>query len=490
MAIQPLKLQRDLEQPLHALVVVAHLLQARLAVDRLLQGDRLGRVVRDQLGDLVHLAERQPEDAADVAHRRPRLQLAEGDDLGHPVGAVFAAHVVDHRVPPLLAEIDVEIRHRDAFGVEEALEQEVELQRIKIGDGQRPGGDRAGARPTPRTDRDAPRLRPLDEIGDDEEIPRKSHCGDDTQLVVEPLAIARPGRRVGPPGGHATGEPLMGHAGQRLGLGAAGLDLGAYRQQGLAAFRHHSAALGDRQRVVAGLGQVGKQRPHRRRGLEPVLRRNAPTLRLAHQPALGDAQQSVVCLVHGGAAEEAIIGGDQRQPRLVGQHDQAGLDGTFRIRAVPLQLHRCPVGKGFCQSSQQRLGGRLLALGEQPPDRAAQSAGKENQSRRVLGDHIEPQLRPQSRFGLQKAQGRKPLQVGEPRRVLRQQHDLIGRQARRHAVARLLASQPDLAADHRLHPFRHASLAELERPEQVSGSWRSPRPASPRRVPARRFFRL
>ncbi len=56
------------------------------------------------------------------------------------------AHVVDHLVAPVLAEIDVEIRHRHALGIEEALEQQIEAQRVEIGDGQRPGHDRAGAR--------------------------------------------------------------------------------------------------------------------------------------------------------------------------------------------------------------------------------------------------------------------------------------------------------------------------------------------------------
>ena len=94
----------------------------------------------------------RPSTRPDVAHRRARLQLAEGDDLRHPVGAVFAPHVGDHLVAPVLAEIDVEIRHRHALGIEEPLEQQAEAQRVEIGDGQRPGrhraGTRAAARPT------------------------------------------------------------------------------------------------------------------------------------------------------------------------------------------------------------------------------------------------------------------------------------------------------------------------------------------------------
>ena len=71
---------------------------------------RLGRIVRDQLGDLVHLPERQPQQPA--PHRAPRRAPAawpKGDDLRHPVRPVFPAHIGDHLVAPVLAEIDVEI---------------------------------------------------------------------------------------------------------------------------------------------------------------------------------------------------------------------------------------------------------------------------------------------------------------------------------------------------------------------------------------------
>ena len=144
-AIQALDLESDLQQSRDAFVIDAHLLQTRLAVDRLLQRHRFCRVVGNQLGDLVDLAEWQPEHAADIAHRGAGLQLAEGDDLRDPVAAVFVAHVVDDAVAALLAEVDVEVGHRHALGVEEALEQQVEAQRVEIGDGQRPRGDRAGA---------------------------------------------------------------------------------------------------------------------------------------------------------------------------------------------------------------------------------------------------------------------------------------------------------------------------------------------------------
>ncbi len=74
-------------------------------------------------------------------------------------------------------------------GIEEALEQKPEADRIEIGDGERIGDERAGAGAAAGPDRNALRLRPLDEIGDDQEVAGIFHPRDDAELEVEPLAI-------------------------------------------------------------------------------------------------------------------------------------------------------------------------------------------------------------------------------------------------------------------------------------------------------------
>src|SRR5436305_3560463 len=55
----------------------------------------------------------------------------------YPVPAVLVLHVVDHLLPPLLAEVDVEVGHGHPLGVEEALEQQAEPQGVEVGDGDR-----------------------------------------------------------------------------------------------------------------------------------------------------------------------------------------------------------------------------------------------------------------------------------------------------------------------------------------------------------------
>ena len=146
-------------------------------------------ILRHELAELVDLAVGHFQHAADVAQHAARLQGAEGDDLRHLVAAVALLHVADHLVAPVLAEVDVEVRHRHALGIEEALEQQVEAKRIEVGDGQRIGDERARPRAAARPDRNALILRPLDEVGDDEEVAGIFHPLDHLQLEGEPLAV-------------------------------------------------------------------------------------------------------------------------------------------------------------------------------------------------------------------------------------------------------------------------------------------------------------
>ena len=151
--VEPFELLGDVDERLDLLVAVARLAQTRLAVHGLRQRDGRGGVLRHELGELVDLAQRHLQHAADVAHDAAREERAEGDDLRDAVGAVALAHVGDHLVAARLAEVDVEVGHRHAFGIEKALEQQAEAHRIEVGDRQRPGDERARARAAARARR-------------------------------------------------------------------------------------------------------------------------------------------------------------------------------------------------------------------------------------------------------------------------------------------------------------------------------------------------
>ena len=81
-------MERDFQNLGDVLVVALGLLQTRLDLDGLGQGDRGGGVVGDHLRQAIDLTEGELHDPADIAQHGPRLQAAEGDDLRHPVGAV------------------------------------------------------------------------------------------------------------------------------------------------------------------------------------------------------------------------------------------------------------------------------------------------------------------------------------------------------------------------------------------------------------------
>ena len=111
---------------------------------------------RDLLGDLVDVGERHLEHAADVADDRLRLHRAEGDDLRDVLAAVLPRDVVDDLAAPPLAEVDVDVGQRHALGIEEALEDQVEVERIDVGDPQAVGDQAAGRRSAARARPECP----------------------------------------------------------------------------------------------------------------------------------------------------------------------------------------------------------------------------------------------------------------------------------------------------------------------------------------------
>ena len=134
------------------------------------------------------------QDPPDVADGRAGEHRAEGDDLGDVVLAVLARDVGDDLVAPVVLEVDVDVRHRHPVGVEEPLERQAVGDRVDRGDAERVGHDRA-RRAAPAGRLDALLPGEPDEVGDDQEVARVAHRGDDAELVVEALLELRRDRR-------------------------------------------------------------------------------------------------------------------------------------------------------------------------------------------------------------------------------------------------------------------------------------------------------
>ncbi len=368
-ARQALELLRDRDQAADLLVLARRIGEPGLELESLLQRRRMGRVERHQLGDPVDLAVGHAEGTADVAQHRARLQLAEGDDRRDPALAVFGAHVADHLVAPVLAEVDVEVRHRHPLGIEEALEQQAKAERIEVGDRERPGDHGAGARAAPRADRDAAPLGPADEVGDDQEVAFVLHADDDVQLVLQSLTIRRC-ERVGigrrhPIGGEPVGEPGLGLDAKLARLVPAGRGR-KIRQDRRPGRDHEAATLRDHQAVLCRLGQIGEQLDHLGSTLEAVLGRQPAALLLADLRAIGDAQEDVVRLVLGGVDEMDVVGRDQRQVAAEGQVDQGRLDLLLGREPVAHQLDVEAAREQRRQLGQQRLGEAAIAVHAAP----------------------------------------------------------------------------------------------------------------------------
>ena len=109
---------------------------------------------------------------------------------------VLLAHVLDHLAAALEAEVDVDVGHRDALGIQEALEQQVELERIDVVMPERIRDDRPRGRAATRSDGDVVLARRADEVPDDQEVAGVAGLGDYAELVVEPLAATFVGKRV------------------------------------------------------------------------------------------------------------------------------------------------------------------------------------------------------------------------------------------------------------------------------------------------------
>ena len=118
------------------------LLEFRRLLERLFE--RHLQVERNHLGQPVAFAVAQAHHAAHVAHDGFRAHRAEGDDLRDGVAAVFFADIFDDVGAPVVGEINVNVRRIDAFGIQEALEQQAVADRVHVRDFEQVSDKRTG----------------------------------------------------------------------------------------------------------------------------------------------------------------------------------------------------------------------------------------------------------------------------------------------------------------------------------------------------------
>ena len=124
-----------LKQLTNLTVFFNRLAQLRRVLNRLLQ--RNVELGWHHFGDTIDVGIRDVHGAAHVFDRGLGSHGAKGDDLGNVVASVFLGDVVDDFAAPVHAEVDVDIGHRHALGIQKALKQQLVLQRVDIGNAER-----------------------------------------------------------------------------------------------------------------------------------------------------------------------------------------------------------------------------------------------------------------------------------------------------------------------------------------------------------------
>jgi hypothetical protein len=426
---------------------------------------------REGLGDPVAERVREAEHPGGVLHRGLGLDRAVGDDLRDPVVPVLLGDVADHVAAPALVEVDVDVGHRDALGVEEPLEHQPVRDRIQVGDAERVGHHGPGGRAAAGTDPDAGRLGPVDEVGHDQEVGAESHLRDHADLVLG----AAPALLV-----VAAGEAAV-HAEPDLAAQPAFLGLAVrYREAGHQVLlgEAHLAALRDQQGRVAAclpLG-VGGDRAHLGRGLDVIAA--AVELEPAGVGQVGPglhAQQHLMRLRVAGAGVVRVVGDDEREREVGRDRAQAVTDLALDVQAVVHDLDEEIARAEDVAVAGGRVDG-LLVLAELEPGLylAGRAAGGGDDARGVGGKQlaVHPRLAEEALQGGERGQPEQVVHalggLGEQRHVgIRAgPGDVVGglggaAPAHRLAVLAVLGGDVGLDPDHRLDAGRGGLRPEV-----------------------------
>ena len=393
---QPLQRTGQIDEGAYLLVALIEILEVLAVLQSLFEGD--AQLKRNQLGDPVDEAIGVAQHAPDVPHHRLGGHAAVGDDLRHAVAPVGCGDVVDDLVAAIHAEVDIEVGHGHALGIEEALEQQLELDRIEIGDFQGIGHQRARARATARADRDAMLLGPLDEVGDDQEVAGEIHLVDDPDFQFQPGAVSggaffERARADGGTDGQTFLKPAPAFLGKILAGGQARRHR-KIRQEILAEGERQIAALGNLDRIFQGLRQIGEQGRHCLGALQILLIGIVPgPPRVIQNPALMDADPGLMGIEVAGVKETNVVGGDYWRVQSQGEFNRGGNERLF-LRA-PGALHLQV--EAVTENTQPVVGETpgLLGIGGQqrPADLTLSGAGQCNKTAVVIFQPVGQHLR-------------------------------------------------------------------------------------------------
>ena len=179
------------------------------------------------------------------AFMRPKVTICATWSL-----AVLLDRVADHLLALVVGEVQVEVGHGDAAGVEEALEDQVVLERVDAGDARAVGDERAGARAA-HVPPDVAAAGKVAQVGHDQEVDVEAHLVDDRAVRV--LCAPAPSGSLALLAVEPR-QPFLGQVAQ-IGLVGEALRDGQVGQVVGGVLQVDLAHLGDAQRVVEGAGR-------------------------------------------------------------------------------------------------------------------------------------------------------------------------------------------------------------------------------------------
>jgi hypothetical protein len=479
-ARQPLDLARRLDQLRDLPFRLGPRAQLRGLLERLVERD--AEALRHELRDAVDVAVGQPHHPPDVADRRARLELAEGDDLRDalaldPLAVVLAGDVADHLVAAPHAEVDVDVGHRHLLGIQEALEDDVVLDRIDAGDAEAVGDDAAGRGAPARPDRDPVAARVGDEVRDDQEVAGEAHRPDHAELVLHALRVLGEARRdrLVRVEAEARAQALPGLLAEHRLAGRTRRQL-ELRQVVAARVEVEVdlAALRDLEGVRERRGMVVEELRHLVAGLEveavPV---ETEAVRIVEVLAGADAQERVVVPVVPGGQVVGVVGREQRKLQVHRHLRELGVHAVLVADAVALQLEVEAVAEDPGEILGQPPGAVELSGADRAARHRGQAAGGRDQALVVLPQevHVDARLVVEAlEVGLRHEHHQVPV-AGVVHREQQQVADRI--EARGVALARLAfearaGREVDLAAEDRLDAVLLGGLEELDRAEEVA----------------------
>jgi hypothetical protein len=300
----------------------------------------------NEFRNTVHLPVGQVHGAADVLERSLRRHGSEGDDLRDVGAAVFSGDVFDHFAAAPHAEIDVDIGHRYALRIQEALEQQIVLHRIDVGNLQRVA-DQASRGGTPsRTHGNSLRTRVADKIPDDQKISGVFHLLDHADFVRQPGFVF--GERLAEQAGlraslqhrDARSKPLARH-GREIGVYRVSLGHLKIREGIFHRFDLYVASLGNRHGALERLGKFSEHLRHFLGGLEKELVGGEfHAVRVAHGLAGLNAEQHFLGVGIGMFQVMAIVGGHQGNSGFLGERHDLRIDALFDVQALILNFEK------------------------------------------------------------------------------------------------------------------------------------------------------